>query len=432
MTTQESPRPARATNGPTLCTIKVAVIGAGGHVGLPFSLALTRANFHVIGVDTDAERCREVMNGRVGFVEEGAETALSSARRKGLLMMTTVLDDARAASVLVVIVGTPVDEHLNPVQRPLLSLVERIGAQLRHGQLIVLRSTVAPGTTERVREVLQAESGLVEGQDFHLVMAPDRSQQGRTLKEIVSLPQIIGAFSDDGFEVARSFFRRLVRAPCLQLTPIEAEIGKLITNMTRYTMFALANEYYLLADELGGNIHRIFDACNRDYPRLDLPDPGPNVGGPCLYKDGFFLVNHVPYAELISTSFKINEFMPQHIIRKISAIEGARKIAILGMTFKADSDDIRNSLSFRLRKGLEASGYEVACYDPYVPRWADPANIRASHVAVLMTPHTEFASLERVASLIDNPNCVMVDIWGSWEQARGRGDNGYFRCGDFR
>lgn len=420
-------QPPRALTAPPT----VAVIGAGGRIGLPLSLAMVRGGMRVAGIDTNVARCQEIMAGAVGFVEDGADEALTEALSNELLTMSDDLTLVRDASTIVVIIGTPVDEQLNPVTEPLTNLAAELGQLLTAGQLVVLRSTVAPGTTEQVRAILERQSGLKEGRDFFLVFAPDRSQQGRVLEELPTMPQIIGAFSDAGYEAAAGFFATLTSGARFQMTPVEAELGKLFTNMTRYANFALVNEYYLLAEEFGANVHRVIDSCNWEYPRLNLPTPGPNVGGPCLYKDGFFLVNHVPFADLISTSFRVNEAIPVQVARKVSRIEGVRKVAILGMAFKADSDDTRNSLSFRLKKALQTQGVEIACYDPLVPRWSDGEAIRECDAAVLMTPHSDFKDLGRLAELIANPACTMVDIWGFWDEARGRSNNGYFTLADF-
>ncbi len=209
------------------------------------------------------------------------------------------------------------------------------------------------------------------------------------------------------------------------MTPAEAEIGKLVTNMARYVEFAVANEFYLIAEQFGVNIHKIIDACSYNYPRLNIPVPGPNVGGPCLYKDGWFLLERLPFNGIISTAFRINEGMTMQIVLKLQQFAHIRKVAILGLTYKAGSDDTRNSLSFKLKKQLEHT-YELVLIDPYLEDYKDMERIRGSDAIVLMTPHKEFNDLKTIMDLVANDECLYVDIWGFWERMKYKSRNGYF------
>jgi UDP-N-acetyl-D-mannosaminuronic acid dehydrogenase len=254
--------------------------------------------------------------------------------------------------------------------------------------------------------------------------------QGHVIEELKNLPQIIGAFDDRSYERAVEFFDYYVQNECIRLMPVEAELGKLITNMARYLNFAFANEVHLIADLWGANANRVIDAINRDYPRLRIPRPGPNVGGPCLYKDGYFLLERIPFPELISAAFKINEGMTAQIAMKIERMPRVQKVGILGMTFKADNDDLRNSLSFKLKKQLDNGIYDVACIDPYHREYQDTARLKGADCIVLMTPHSCFADLEAVSEWIGNPACQVIDIWGFWSDMRYESNNGVFRLGD--
>jgi UDP-N-acetyl-D-mannosaminuronic acid dehydrogenase len=336
----------------------------------------------------------------------------------------------READVIVIVLGTPIDENLNPRFGILKELMRTIEPFLRPGQLIVLRSTVSPGTTARVKELIEQLRGWQLGEDFYLVFGPERVLQGRSIEELESLPQIVGAFDDESFSRAEAFFSSYVQNECIRLSPVEAELGKLVTNMARYLSFAFANEVYLIADTWGANANRMIDAINRDYPRLGIPRPGPNVGGPCLYKDGYFLLERLPFPDLISTSFKINEGMTAQIAIKIEKMPNIQKIGILGMTFKADNDDVRNSLSFKLRKQLDNGIHELVCVDPFVEQYSDFEQLQGADCLVLMTPHTEFSDLKRIARLVNNPDCQVIDIWGFWQGMRYQSDNGVFRMGD--
>ncbi|MCH8063597.1 MAG: nucleotide sugar dehydrogenase [Chloroflexi bacterium] len=406
--------------------MKVSVIGGAGRVGLGMCLVLAESGHFVYGVDLDEEKNALVSSGIMPFYEEGGEEYLGAALKKQRLKMTSDLSVISDSEVVIVVIGTPIDSNFNPVVGPLHDLVSNIAQYLRPGQLIILRSTVSPGTTDLVKRLLEEATGFSIGRDLYLVSAPERVAEGKTIVELTSLPQLIGAYDQLSYSKAETFFQTFLHAQCLSLSPLEAEIGKLITNMTRYVTFALSNEYHLIAETFGVNINKIIDACNEDYPRLDLPSPGPNVGGPCLYKDGWFLIERVAYNELISTAFRINEGMPMQIVQKIRQYADVRKVAILGMTFKANSDDTRNSLSYKLKKQLDSLCYELVLIDPHVKTCAPLTQLAGSDAVILMTPHDEFENLREIVRIVDNPNCLYVDIWGYWTEMKYCSRNGYF------
>jgi UDP-N-acetyl-D-mannosaminuronic acid dehydrogenase len=405
---------------------KVAVIGAAGHVGLGLTLSIADAGHQVYGIDINDRAVGEISSGRVPFTEAGAEEVLVRVLHNGNLKMTTELAVVSQCDVIVVILGTPIDENLNPKMSPLLELCKQLVPHLHQGQLLILRSTLSPGSTDAIRRIVERGTGLPVGEDIFLVFAPERVVQGKSLIETKSLPQIVGVFDDRSYECAEQFFSTFIQNKCLRLTPVEAELAKLMCNMARYVSFALANEFFLIADEYQANIHRIMDACSYDYPRFRLPSPGANVSGPCLFKDGYFLVERFPFADLISTSFKINENMPMQILKKIRGKPRIYKVGILGLTFKSGSDDTRYSLSFKLKKLLLGGGYSVVCVDPWVPGHKDMNVLRGCDCVVLMTPHAEFANLAAILESVNNENCLFVDLWGFWQEMRGRSSSVQF------
>jgi UDP-N-acetyl-D-mannosaminuronic acid dehydrogenase len=393
---------------------RVSLVGACGHIGLPLALVVADAGYEVVGIDRNAEAIRVVRGGKIPYVEHGAQELLDKLLPTGRIRFEPHSDSIRSADVVVIIIGTPIDDNLNPRIDPLLNLLREIKDMLHRGQLIVLRSTVSPGTTELFKAELEESTGLVEGRDISVVFAPERVLQTKAVQEIATLPQLIGAFNDVGFERASAFFRRFIRNRLIRLTPLGAELGKLITNMARYVSFAMANEFYLIADSFGADAHEIIAACNLDYARLDVPRPGPNVGGPCLYKDGYYLLSRIPFPTLVSTAFKINESMPMVIVRKVFERHNARRVGVLGLTFKADCDDTRNSLSYKLRKLLRNQRCEVVDVDPYVPGCEDLGRLKGVDTLILMTPHKEFALREKILQAVGNPDCLVVDLWNYW------------------
>jgi len=404
----------------------VSVLGGAGHVGLPFCLVLANHDYQVYGIDINESANKLIMQGTLPFIEEGAGEYLENALKRRRLMMTSDASKIRESDIVIVVLGTPVDENLNPRISTLTQMVNDNSQFFRKGQLIILRSTVSPGATGLVKQLIEKNTGYIIGEDIFLAYAPERVLQGKAISELRILPQPIGVLDDKSYKFAEEFFLTFLRDKCFKMTPVEAELGKLIANMTRYVNFALANEFYLIAEFFGANIHKIIDVYKYNYPRLNLPVPGSNVGGPCLYKDGWFLVERIPFNELISSAFKINEGMTMHIVSKLEQYPQIKKVTILGMTFKPGSDDTRNSLSFKLNKQLARNAYDIVLVDPFLEGYRDMERVRGSDAIVLMTPHKEFSDLQAIMNLVANDECLYVDIWGFWEKMKYNSRNGYF------
>jgi UDP-N-acetyl-D-mannosaminuronic acid dehydrogenase len=450
----------------------VAVIGGAGHVGLPFSIVLANSgHFNVVGIDLDSEKCHRLNGGEMIYEEVGGHKGLNSALATDRLTFSCDGNDAylEDSDVIAIMIGTPVDSENNPrlddlfdyVDKKLIPvLTKRFYADKE--TLVLLRSTVSPGTTERVRNRvisalfnhnhLQFHAKSISGQYdklVHIVFAPERVAQGYGLVETQKFPQIIGANTRDAWFAAQSFFHKFTLEEPILLETVEAELAKLITNMTRYVNFALANEFYMIGTTFSErfktsvNMDKIIDACNKNYPRMNLPKPGPNVGGPCLFKDGRFLTTGVPYADLINTSFLINEGFPAFIMDKIrKRIESdgnyfhVETIGILGATFKKDNDDIRNSLSFKMAKICRESGPNVLMHDPFW-RDNDPRNVSfdkvlgTSNVIIIMTPHTPFVEKlnKRLSDHIPAgtvlQRTLIVDVWKCLDLSK-KTDDGIF------
>jgi len=404
----------------------VSVVGGAGHVGLPLCLVLANLGYYVYGIDINEACNRIIMEGKLPFIEEEGEQYLKTALENEKLFMTSDDSKIEESDIVIIVIGTPIDDNLNPSISMLTQMVKESSRYFKKGQLLILRSTVSPGTTELIRRLVEKNTSYLVGEDIFLAYAPERVAEGKAIKELQVFPQLIGTFDDKSYQLAEEFFSSFFQDKCFRMTPIEAELGKLITNMARYVNFALANEFYLIAESFGANIHRVIDACNYHYPRLNLPVPGPNVGGPCLYKDGWFLLERIPFSEMISTAFRINEGMPMQIASKLGQFPQIKKVTILGMTFKAGSDDIRNSLSFKLKKQLERNDYELVLVDPFLEDYRDMERIKGSNAVVLMTPHGEFGDFESIMNLVASDECLYVDIWGFWEKMKYKSRSGYF------
>jgi UDP-N-acetyl-D-mannosaminuronic acid dehydrogenase len=383
----------------------VAVVGGCGHVGLPLSIALAR--HHDVHIqDIDERAVALVRAGTVPFSEEGAEPELRAVLGKTLHVHT---DPAKVSQCdyVVFIIGTPVDEHLNPSFTLFQKVFHQLKEHLRDGQTLVLRSTVYPGTTQLVERLLKESNLKVD-----VVFCPERVAEGFALKEIRNLPQIIAAFDARGFERARALFAP-IGAELVELAPLEAELAKLFTNAWRYITFAAANQFYMLATDHGLDYRRILHAMKHQYPRTaGLPGPG-FAAGPCLFKDTMQLASFGDNQFFLGHSaMLINEGMPKYLVNHLKKAHSPlhqKTVGILGMAFKANSDDIRESLSYKLKKILQVEAREVLTTDPHVLK--DPSLksledvIRKSDVLVMGVPHAEYRNLNTQGKPLFN-------IWG--------------------
>ncbi len=385
--------------------LDLVVLGGAGHVGLPLSIAFADAGLRVGIFDIDGAALERIGRGEMPFMEAGAEPKLASVLESGRLILGTDAAMIERADVVLLVIGTPVDEFLAPSMTVFERAVDQIAPHVGDGALVILRSTVYPGTTEYVTHAMHTRGLRVD-----IAFCPERIAEGHALEELGTLPQIIGADSPVAGERAAAVFARLgVRT--VRTTSREAELAKLFTNTWRYMKFAVANQFFAIADQAGVDYANVLRAIREDYPRAaDLPGPG-FAAGPCLFKDAMqlaaFTADHFPMGQ---AAMQINEGMPAYIVsameRRYGPLRG-RTVGILGMAFKAESDDIRASLSFKLRKLLQWAGATVLATDPYVrddrlvplERVLDDAEI-----LVVGAPHRLYRSLE----LADRE---VVDIW---------------------
>jgi UDP-N-acetyl-D-mannosaminuronic acid dehydrogenase len=381
----------------------VCIIGGAGHVGLPLSLAFADKGQRVVIQDINKSVFSLIESGKMPFLDKGAEPVLARVINKNLFATT---DPAAAgkARIVIVVIGTPVDAHLNPELRSLTRLGEELGPHLRKDQVVILRSTLYPGTTERFRHTLKKFNDGVE-----VCFCPERIAQGKALEELNSLPQIVSGFDPKAVEKASALFRLLTKDIVL-LSPLEAELTKLFTNSYRYIQFAIANQFYMIAGDYGVDFHRIYEAMTHNYPRLaDFPRPG-FASGPCLFKDTMQLSAFTNNKFFLGHgAMLINEGLPNFLVeqtKKRMELRG-KKAGILGMTFKADSDDKRDSLSYRLRKVLEMDADSVLCSDAYIHEEGfvgEEQLIADSDVIFIGAPHARYKGLD----FKDKP---VVDVW---------------------
>jgi UDP-N-acetyl-D-mannosaminuronic acid dehydrogenase len=385
-------------------TRDVAVVGGCGHVGLPLGLAFADRGLSVILYDIDEEAVETVSSGRVRFTEPGVDEVLHRVLGN-TLEVTSDASVVGTAETVVVVVGTPIGGHLSPEPQAVPRAVESLAGHLVDGQLLVLRSTVYPGVTALVEKLVTRL-----GCDVDVAFCPERIAEGKAMEELHALPQIVSGRTPWVTDRAEKLFRHLTDR-VVRLLPEEAELAKLFTNTWRYIKFAIANQCYMIANDFGVDFERVRQALAWDYPRAaDFPRAG-FAAGPCLLKDtmqlaAFYNNNFV----LGHAAMMVNEGLPLYLVSRIEQryeLEDMT-VGILGMAFKAESDDIRSSLSYKLKRILRFKAKDVLCTDPLVRNDLDLVSLEEvlarADLLVLATPHACYVGLETTLPV--------VDIWG--------------------
>ncbi|MBF0479014.1 MAG: nucleotide sugar dehydrogenase [Candidatus Omnitrophica bacterium] len=382
----------------------VCVIGGLGHIGLPLGISLANAGMKVVAYDINKTAIKTIADGKIPFIEAGAEDILRKTLNKNFFISSDK-KVIRQAHYIMVVIGTPVDEYLNPQYRIFIDFCDGIIDDIQDGQHVVLRSTVYPGTTENVKNYLKKHNKNVK-----FSFCPERLAEGKGMEELRSLPQIISAFDEESYQEAEALFKKLT-PDIIRLTPMEAELAKLFTNSWRYIMFATANQFYQIAASNGLDFYKIYDAITHNYPRAKAFPKAGFAAGPCLFKDTMQLSSFSNNNFFLGHSaMLINEGLPNFIVAQLkSKIDlKSKTIGILGMAFKANIDDKRESLSYKLKKILTVEAAEVFCHDVYIqdPEFVSTDTlIQKCDILIIGTPHQEYRSLhipERIQ---------VVDVW---------------------
>ena len=387
----------------------VVVVGGCGHVGLPLAIILASKNLKVVAFDTNTQVVATVNSGKMPFDEPGAPEVLTEVLRTKLFSASSDKKLVSTAEHVVVVIGTPVDEHLNPDPEVVPNAVAQLLDVLKDGQHLVLRSTVYPGVTKLVEKVIAGS-----GKKIDVSFCPERIAEGKAVEELIALPQIISARTTHAVDRAKSLFSNLT-SNMIVVSPEEAELAKLFTNTWRYIKFAAANQLYTIANDFGVDFERVRHAITTDYPRAaDMPGAG-FAAGPCLFKDTMQLAafNNNNFT-LGHSSMMINEGLPLYLVSRIEKNYDLSKmtVGVLGMAFKAESDDIRSSLSYKLKRILKFKAQSVICADALVnddeALIGEAELIDRADLVVIGAPHKRYASMP-----ISKP---VIDIWNIRKQ----------------
>jgi len=392
-------------------TVDLTVVGGAGHVGIPLVLAFTEAGLTVNVNDLNEPALATLRAGKLPFIEHGATPLLAKALAEKKLVFTSSANSISRRGPVIITIGTPVDEFLNPVQSEVQHCIDGLLPHVTDDQLLILRSTVYPGTTDWLHDYLRRL-----GRKNKIAFCPERVVQGYSIKELREMPQIVSATTPEAEKEASDLFRKI--APELVIVkPIEAEFAKLFNNAYRYIEFAATNQFYMIAKSAGADYQAIMRAMKQNYPRArSFPGPGFSAG-PCLLKDTMQLAAFARNQFALGhAAMQVNEGLVLQLVDDLRRSYDMTKMAIglLGMAFKAEVDDVRASLSYKLKHALEMSVREVLTTDPFVT--SDPAIlpldqvVARSDILILCTPHSVYAN----ADLKGKP---VVDVWGFLKNA---------------
>jgi UDP-N-acetyl-D-mannosaminuronic acid dehydrogenase len=393
------------------------VIGLG-RVGLPLALSFADRGVSVLGVDHDPAVLASVKAGRMPFAESGTQELLERVLATGRLELADRAADAARADDVVITIGTPSFSHIESDLRQVRAAVDDLLPMLRPGHALILRSTIAPGTTEFVAGYVEKRRGLRVGQDLFVAHAPERIAAGRFLEEISTLPCIVGGVDDASTERAAGTFS-VFGAPIVRTAPVQAELAKIWTNILRYTTFALPNLLMMDCERYDANVFEVIDLINRDYPRGGIAQPG-MTAGTCLRKDFAFSEERSNAPGMLLAVSRVNESVPLFLVegikRRIGSL-GSRKVAVLGLTFKRDTDDERDSLSPKLIRLLERELADVAVCDPHAPSPTQPFEqaVQDADVVIVATNHSEFEGAAVRSEIVSRaiPDSLLVDPWNA-------------------
>jgi len=407
---------------------RLAVIGLG-HVGLPSAAVFASAGFQVTGADLKKEVVEAVSSKKSHIMEPGLDELVRKVVRQGRLEATTnIKQAAREADIVIMCVQTPITLDKEPILSYLRKACETVAEGLSKGKLVVVQSTVPPGTTKNfVARILEEGSGLKCGKEFWLANCPERIASGKAKQEFVENVRIVGGYNSESVEIAVELFKTVAKGEILTTDCTSAELAKLAENAFRDVNIAFANELALICEQIGPDAMEVIKLANT-HPRVNIHKPGCSVGGPCLPKDSYLLLHPVKdkgfKSRVIEPSRKLNDYMSRHTVelvvkalRKLGKDVGESKVTVLGVAYKGEVDETRNSPAERIVRELMDLGAEVVVYDPYCEESfgagrAKDVNeaVRGADCTVIATDHKMFGELEleKIKALM-NENPALID-----------------------
>jgi UDP-N-acetyl-D-mannosaminuronic acid dehydrogenase len=392
----------------------VSVIGLG-RVGLPLALYLENKGVHVNGIDKNTEIIKQIKKKKMPFKEKGCNVLLNKSKIK----FTDSYDDINHSNYIIITVGTPILNHFTSNYDQINECLENIVKNLKNNQVVILRSTIAPGTMNYVKKFIEQKTNLIVGKSIGLSFCPERLSENNALEELNHLPQIIGTEDKFSLKMTNRLFNKIKTKKIFNTNYVNSELTKLFNNVHRYVNFAISNQFTLLSDLYKGDIHEIIEMCNYRYPRGYIPLPG-LTGGTCLRKD-FILLNEKSYgSDLFTSAWKTNEYMTYFLCSKIDlAGFNQKKILILGASFKKNSDDLRDSLvekivyycKLKLPKKIEIFEPNIKDLRIWGIKNIKKVNFNDYNIIIFATNHSVFKKFKN-----ELKNKFIIDIWNVTNQ----------------
>ena len=386
----------------------VCVVGGAGHVGTPLGLALSSKGYNVILIDKNIKNIKKINNAKMPFIEEGCSKLLKKMVSKKKILATSNLSDVKKCKYIIVCIGTPMNKKFNPDLEGFINFFYTVKKYLNKNHIIIIRSSIYPGTCDKVFKV-------IKNQCTNLSYCPERIAQGKSVIELPKLSQIVSGKNRKARLESGKIFKRVCKK-IIYTKILEAELIKLFSNAYRYINFSISNQFYMMCKSQGLDFSKIRNLMKDNYERNShIPKAG-FTAGPCLLKDAMQLSSFFNHRyPLCLTSMKINEGLPKFIVDSLIAKYNLKKktVGILGLSFKAENDDIRDSLSIKLLKKLKARKIRTLQSDEY---YKDKKNVdrnilvKKSDILIIATPHKAYKNLKI------NKKKIVVDIWGLLEK----------------
>jgi UDP-N-acetyl-D-mannosaminuronic acid dehydrogenase len=399
---------------PTICVVGM------GYIGLPTAIIFANKGFHVVGCDINPKVVEAIRTKKPLIHEPGLLERLAKAVDSGNL---TTDVRPKPSDVFIIAVPTPVHhDTIKPDLTYVISATKSILPLLAKGNMVILESTVPPGTTESVVGELIRSKGLIPGSDVDVAHAPEKAIPGKVFFELENNDRVVGGLDERSAQRAENLYRNMTKGRLMRTDATTAEMVKLMENTYRDVNIALANEFALLGEKLGVDIWKVIEYANH-HPRVNVHQPGPGVGGHCIAVDPWFLVDAAPdIMRLVRMAREINDGMPSHTVQRIKHILASNKVekakvTLLGLAFKANIDDIRESPSITICQLLQKEGIDYSVFDPKVQGGLVPGQARdlsdalqGSDLIVLLVAHDEFNNIDpmKIAPLLRHK--VILDM----------------------
>lgn len=392
----------------------IVVFGVG-RVGLPLALVLADKGFDVSGIDVDPARIAFLQSKKMPFLEKGADELLQKyiGNKFRIYSSDHIKESLSENKFIILTLGTPIDQTYSPDHSQIEKLFSELIPFIQKGHVIILRSTISPGSLRQLVRFVEEHTKLKVGKDIYMAYCPERIAEGKSVEELVQIPQIIGTVDPESAKQATKVFSKITKTIHYS-KPEAAELSKLFCNMYRYIDFAIGNEFMMIAEDYGCDIYEVLNLVNNGYKRAGLKPPG-LTAGPCLVKDGFFLIDKSPFMELVMASWRLNENIPGYLFKRVKAEVGnvnGKKVAMLGIAFKKNIDDSRFSLVPKLVKYFSAEGAKVSVTDALMYSEPLDESLKDADILVVGTNHDVYKDLSLYdISKVVSKDCLVCDIW---------------------